>query len=176
MIDCGFGVSLDTIEKAVNARHWRNEQLLNQFFRQVGLISEEHHKKWLENIETSSIKMFSIIDSKTAYCFGVCGLTSIDYIHRKAEISCYTSPSTSSDIINYNLEKSAIKTIIHFGFHELNLNRIWAETFETHADHLKMLDELGLQREGVLKQSYFKNGKYIDSIIHAALRSGFVGK
>lgn len=174
MIDYGFGVYLDTIEKAEMARDWRNDYTINCFFRQTGLISEKHHEKWLEDIESSNTRMFSIADIETDYYFGVCGLTSIDFIHRKAEISCYSVPHSSDNKKNEDHEYNAIKTITHFGFNELNINRIWAETFETHKNHLDILDYLGFKREAVLRESYYKNGRYLNSVIHSMLKKDWI--
>jgi RimJ/RimL family protein N-acetyltransferase len=163
MIDFGHGVQLDTIDKAVKARIWRNDERYNQFFRQVGLITEIDQEDWLLKVQTNpTIKMYAVMESIFS-CIGVCGLTSIDWINRKAELSCYTEGWKEKN------EIAAINTIVDHGFRDLGLHRIWTETFETHGLHLKILPEIGFQREGTLRQVYFKQGKWLDSIIHALI-------
>jgi RimJ/RimL family protein N-acetyltransferase len=83
-------------------------------------------------------------------------------LNKKAEISCYTT--------GWLNDKPAIQTIIEHGFRDLHLHRIWAETFFTHAEHVKILEELGFECEGVMRDSYWKDGKYINSFIHSILR------
>jgi RimJ/RimL family protein N-acetyltransferase len=176
MINYNYGVSLDTIDKASEARTWRNERGYNQYFRQVGLITEMQQEDWLLKIQnTETVKMYAIMINRNCseyfngdFCIGVCGLTSIDWINRKAEISCYTEDWV------YENEKAALQTITAHGFNDLNLNRLYTETFETHTLHLKILPEIGFKEEGRLRQAYYKDGKYIDSIIHSILRSDHV--
>jgi RimJ/RimL family protein N-acetyltransferase len=166
MINYGYGVMLDNLDLATYALYWRNDTRYNKFFRQTGLISDADHKKWIESLQgNNSIKMFSVIkgDGKFRTCIGVCGLTSIDYVHSKAEISCYT------ENWDCTTEDAAIKTIVDFGFKTLNLHRLWTETLKTHLCHLDSLRSLGFCEEGVLKDAYFKNGEYIDSVIHSLI-------
>jgi len=166
MIDYGYGIVLGNIHISTISDSFklRNSKEYNQYFRQTGLLNLKTHEDWLlEN--NPNKKMFSMATEKVQVR-GLCGLTSIDYVHSKAEISCYTE--------DWKHDKAAIQTLIEFGFNDLNLNRLWAETFETHKIHLDILDELGFEREGVLRQSYFKDGKYLNSIIHSILRDDYI--
>jgi RimJ/RimL family protein N-acetyltransferase len=165
MIDFNHGVMLDTIDKAENARLWRNLKEHNQYFRQSGLISVYQQEQWREKIQTDpSMRMFAIVrpPNYTEAC-GVCGLTGIDWIHSKAELSCYVIGWS------YARTKAAFKTLVDHAFKDLNIHRLWTETFETHELHLRILKEIGFTEEGILRQSYFKDGKYINSIIHSLI-------
>lgn len=164
MINFGHGVMLDTIEKATKARTWRNNPDLNRYFRQSDLITERHQLKWIEHIQTDpTICMYSIIQG--IKCVGVCGLTNIDPIHSKAEISCYTEDYKKP------LLKKAIMTLIYHAFYDFDLHRLWGEIFEYNKTMIEVFEELNFKEEGRLKESYYKNGKYIDSIIFGLLRN-----
>jgi RimJ/RimL family protein N-acetyltransferase len=145
------------------AFHWRNKAEYNQFFRQVGLLTSAQQDEWFKSVHNDKKQsMFAI--KKDLATIGICGLTNIDFINRKAEISCY-----SKDWHEEN-EYEAISQLVDVGFNSFGLHRIWAETFETHTCHLCVLAKLGFKEEGRLKHSYFKNGQWIDSIIHAIVR------
>lgn len=164
MIDFGHGVALDTIEKATKARTWRNNPELNRYFRQSDLITEGQQLQWLERVQIDpTIRIYSIIQG--IRCVGVCGLTSIDFVHTKAEISCYTEDYKKP------LLKKAIMTLIDHAFYNLDLHRLWGEVFEYNQTMISVFEELNFKEEGRLKESYFKNGKYIDSIVFGLLRN-----
>lgn len=147
-----------------NALKLRNDEKYNQYFRQTGKITLPQQVDWflrLHKDETQNI--FTI--KKNCEFLGIGGLTSIDLINRKAELSCYVKDWNMKDY------KEAIRLIIGYGFNTLGLHRIWAEPFENHRIALKILPELGFKEEGRLKHSYFKNGKWIDSIIQAIVNN-----
>jgi len=166
MIDYGYGIQLDTLDKAVKAREWRNDKEIYDNCRQVGLISEKDQQNWLANGDIKH--MFAvIIDSG---CIGVAGITNIHNTHRCGEISLYIAKEHHSLGIG---AKPIIKTLAAYAFEMLNLNRIFGETYSTNVVELLNLKELGFITEGTLRQTYYKNGQYIDSVIQSLLRSEY---
>jgi RimJ/RimL family protein N-acetyltransferase len=165
MIYYGYKVFLSPIEieDCMWVQRIRNNRDYNKFFRQVGLINVQQQQIWFAKMcSDPTQKLYSIKENREGETIGIGGLTGIDYFSRKAELSCYT--------INWVHEIDAIKTIVAHGFNDLNLHRIWAETFDTHEQHLKILGDIGFEAEGILKDSYWKDGKYISSFIHAIVK------
>lgn len=185
MIDFGYGVQLDTLDKAQNARQWRNEKAVYQNCRQVGLISEKDQANWLANGDTKHL--FAVIRQYTpvgkeengkpyhslgSYCIGVAGLCSVHPTHRTAEISLYIAKEFQGNVPP-NTSRTIIKTIAAYAFEDLNLNRIFGETFYTNTVELLNLTALGFVTEGTLRETYYKDGRYIDSVIQSLLRSDY---
>lgn len=179
MIDFGYGIQLDTLEKAQMAREWRNVKEIYQNCRQVGLISERHHQRWMESGDTET--MFSVIvpdydlarrNEGYVLCIGVAGLTNVHAIHGSAEISLYIAEDYHG-IAAPGTAKHIIKTLIAHAFENMNLNRVFGDTFVTNTVELLNLQELGFITEGTLRQAYYKNGRYIDSVIQSILRSDY---
>ena len=185
MIDYGFGVRLAPLDSQHGEaiRSWRNDCQIWQWCRQYSLITDISQKKWLEKInDDSSSKMF-VIEMKdksrelviryactdknhSPYVpVGVCGLTSIDLISRRAEFSLYIGP----DFQRKGYARAALMTLFKHGFMDFGLNCIWGETFEGNPA-LKLFLSLGMKQEGVRRQFYFKNGKFIDAHLISILR------
>jgi RimJ/RimL family protein N-acetyltransferase len=181
MIDFGYGIQLDTLDNAPMAREWRNQKAIYQNCRQVGLITEANQKKWLETGDVQN--MFSIMaigpypligdpDNKCVIPVGVAGLTSIHFTHRTAEISLYIAEEYHGKVAT-GTAGAIIKTLAAYAFEDLNLNRIFGETFWTNTVEILNLQELGFITEGTLRQTYYKDGRYIDSVIQSLLRSDY---
>lgn len=156
------------------ARAWRNHPEIQKWCRQNTPISQAHHERWLKQIEDDpTIKMFGIRaefecgpDEKMEDAVGVCGLTSIDRLNQKAEFSLYIAPQYQSK----GFGEAALKRLCEHGFKDLNLNRIWGEVFDGNPA-MKTFERLGFKLEGIQRQSYFRDGKFIDSLIISKLRT-----
>jgi RimJ/RimL family protein N-acetyltransferase len=167
MIDYDFGCSLGPLQESnlESYRQARNDIRVRRWCRQYGLISERDQSLWYHRQnDDQRIAMFEVL--KDGLSVGVCGLTDIDLINRRAEFSCYLYPEK----MGQGLSKPALKTLFSWGFKSLGLNVIWGETFQgNHALHV--FESLGMQVEGTRRDHYFREGKYIDSILLSIKRS-----
>ena len=64
----------------------------------------------------------------------------------------------------------AIVSIVNYGFHNMNLERIEAFVSPNNMPSIKLLKRIKFKEEGLLKHHYFDNNKMDDSIIFALLR------
>ena len=64
----------------------------------------------------------------------------------------------------------ALKTIIDFGFKQLEINRIEAEVMIGNSASERVLDKLGFTKEGILKQWLYWNEKHYDMIMYSLLK------
>ena len=69
------------------------------------------------------------------------------------------------------LGTEAVTAVIGFAFDSLNLNRIEADVDPRNERSLRLLERLGFQREGYLRQRYYVNGERQDTLMLGLLRS-----
>lgn len=189
MIDYGFGVSLDIIDKICldEIRNWRNDPQIWRWCRQNDLIYPENQEKWYhwqrDDLKTKmySIKAYGNMDDIATGGFhdvsagntillpvGVCGLTDIDLVNRRAEFSLYIAPQFQGK----HMSKSALKTLFSYGFKELGLRSIWGETFDDNMAQ-NVFRAIGMKEDGMRRQFYFKAGKFCDAILFSMLDTEF---
>jgi RimJ/RimL family protein N-acetyltransferase len=169
MIDYSFGVKLGSVIPW-EVFFWRNDKIIFDTCRQFTLISKDHHDKWLRKIENdSSIKMFSVL-SDDGRVIGVCGLTSIDWQARHAEISLYIAPEFQGK----KYAKNTLKTLIKHAFEDFNLNKVWGEIFSTNTKSIHIFKDIGFSITDGHTQHYYRNGEYIDSFIATLLRKDYL--
>ena len=170
MIDFGFGATLRPFDSPMAgiARLWRNEPKIRKWCRQQDLISDQAQAEWYERQEKDpSVRMYGIADSDNLNApAGVCGLTSIDWINRRAEFSLYIAPMSQGA----GLGKKALQTLLSHGFENLGLHQIWGESFDKNPA-MKTFDALGFSRDGVRPQFYFRDGKFVDAHLFSMLAS-----
>jgi len=147
-------------------RRWRNHPSLRQYFRQIDEINPDQQQHWYRQmLADPSVQMFSIVSLRDDQLLGACGLTSISMPHKKAEISLYLGET----YVDERLAPDAARTLIGYGFNRLHLHRLWAEIFANDDKKKVLFESLGFSREGLLRQSYLKEGQWIDSFLYALI-------
>ena len=63
-----------------------------------------------------------------------------------------------------------MEIIRDLSFKTLGLNRLYTETFSFRKTQISILEDFGLDIEGVLKSSYKINGKFCDSVIQSVIK------
>lgn len=162
-----------------NIREWRNKQI--EVLRQNKILTEQEQIFYYENIITPLFAkdrpaqiVFSFL--KNDICIGYGGLVHISWEDQRGELSFLLNPDRVADKEVYNKEFSIfIKLILKIGFQQLNLNRIFTETYNIRDYHVSILESNGFIREGVLREHVKISGKYFDSIIHSCLKEDFNG-
>lgn len=146
---------------------WRNDERIYKWCRQFEPTTEDSHYAWFDRIKSDpKIKMYAAFEDTT--CVGICGLTDIDYINRRAEFSLYIGP----EYFGHGLGELSLRTLINHAFNVLNLNCIWGETFDGN-QALKTFKKLGFKEEGRRRSFYYRDGKYIDAILVSILKDEF---
>ena len=66
--------------------------------------------------------------------------------------------------------REALKRVLDFGFGTMELNRIEALVFPENLPSHRLLQKLGFQREGVLREYEFVKEKFVDLTMYSLLR------
>lgn len=142
---------------------WRNDPKVRTFTRQNDTLSWRQHQEWFNwQGETTNVRMYILEDAYHAD-LGVCGLTSIDWINRRAEFSFYLSPENQGK----GMAAAGLRTLFNHGFDILNLNLIWGETFGFNKAAMHIFKKIGLIEEGIRQSFYYRDGAYVDAILYS---------
>ncbi|SET61124.1 Protein N-acetyltransferase, RimJ/RimL family [Natronincola peptidivorans] len=72
--------------------------------------------------------------------------------------------------------REAMTALLKYAFEEMNMNRFWLDVYPHNRIGIQLYENLGLKREGVLRQSYKSERGYMDQIIYSMLRSEYFKK
>lgn len=109
----------------------------------------------------------AIIERKSNQLIGACGLRVKDAVHAEGDIG-YTLRKESWGM-GYGTE--AAKLLIHFGFSNLKLHRIWATCHEENKASARVLEKAGMLREGLLRKNRLQRGEWRSSLLYAILEN-----
>jgi len=151
---------------------WRNDTVVRDMYSgHPFFVNPEKEHAWYERILLSDLPnvTMGVEIEETEQLIGVMFLMHVNHIHRSAELAFLFDKDSrkASDIIE------AILLTLQFGYYELNLNRIYGKSIEHHTMLIKLFERYGGQREGLLRQSVFKNGKYLNEVMMSILKEDY---
>ncbi len=135
-------------------------------------VSEARESKWIEDtiFHSQDIKLAVCLNDNNLH-IGNVYLTGLNYINRTGESHVLIG---NKDYWKQGYGSEALLLMLHYGFEERGLNRIYAHVNSDNTASLRMLEKCGYQREGVLRQAIFKNGRFKDVVVASILKEEFI--
>ena len=155
-------------------KDWRNSQM--EVLRQWKPLTDANQERWYQIVsEDQHLVIFSVMeysDLNHLQLIGYCGITNIDYINQRGEISFLVDPNRACNPDLYRTDFSAVLYLLcQYGFDELNFHKIFTETFAFRKDHIRILTEFGFRNDGIMREHQYTKGRYWNSIIHSIIRN-----
>jgi len=169
----GNKINLTKVEREniEQLREWRNDPALRRYFREHRELNRDNQVAWYESrvLGDSNQYNFEVRVNEGGKLIGHCGLYYINWVSRTAEFGIYLGDLSYR---NGGYGSDTLRTLISYGFNDLNMNRIWCEVY----DNNKALDvyrHIGFKHEGTLRENYYNEGKYWDAHLLGMLKSEY---
>jgi diamine N-acetyltransferase len=98
---------------------------------------------------------------------GVVGLHQIDFKNSHAQFGMLIGEKQEWGK-GYGTEATSL--MVAYAFGTLNLNRVWLHVYSDNSRGIRAYERVGFQREGLLRQENYRDGRYGDTIAMAILR------
>lgn len=118
-------------------------------------------------LQSTKDVVFAIVDKKTERHIGNIGVHQIDYVHRRCEIGIIIG---ENEFQGKGYASICINAIKEYIFNTLNLRRITVFIMSENISSIKSFEKCGFSKEGILKEYFYKNGKYLDNYIYSLLK------
>lgn len=152
---------------------WRNSQ--QSVLRQQSSLTPADQAQWwrehvLPSYASSQPRLFLLALDRGDGISSYGGLTNIDWVSRRAEVSFLAEPQIVKSPALYRREfLDSLLMYFDLAFSELELHRLFTETWSFRRSHIDLLESVGFQQEGVLRQHVVKDGQFFDAVIHGLL-------
>lgn len=136
--------------------------------------TRESAQDYIQRAYTSRDKLIlavSLIDNDMHV--GNISLLHIDYMSQNAEFAILLG---EKEQWGKGLAKEAAFLLLQHGFDAMNLHRIYCGTFHENTGMQKLALYLGMEKEGVRRNAFFKNGKFVDIVEFGVLKHEFYDK
>ncbi len=169
----GDRVYLRPLERSDINNGWHN--WINDEAVTVNLVSPfpqnlESMNRYYDSNQNGNNVMFAVCDKENDLYIGNARLSSINWVNRTAE---YGRLLGHEQYRGKGYGTDTLIQLFRYGFHTLGLNRLWTTVWASNEASLRSNDKVGLVREGIMRQSVFKNGTFQDTTIFSMLREDF---
>ena len=153
---------------------WMNDDELKKL--SVGLnrrMSKEECRTWIDARKNNSQYQYfwAICSVKDQKMIGYAFITNIHYINRTAEFGGIVIGDS-----DYHNGLAWIETylfVLDFVFNRLNINRFSDTAITEHIQSNKIAEVFYFQKEGILKEAVYKNGRYYDLSLMSILSKDY---
>jgi [ribosomal protein S5]-alanine N-acetyltransferase len=138
--------------------------------------SEQQAKDWvsrsIEDWNQGREAVFAMATRKNLQLVGATGLRDIDREHSRAEMSIWVG----ANWWGHGYATEAGQALLQFGFETLKLNRIYAHHMLRNPASGRVLEKLGLKKEGVIREGVRKWGVFEDVALLAVIKKDWAGR
>ena len=111
---------------------------------------------------------FEIIDPTSDTIIGCSGLHAINWVSRSAELRILIGDKL---YWGQGIGKKVVSELLLYAFDILNLNRVWLGVNSENEPAINLYVKMGFIREGILRQEFYKHGKYFDIVRMSVLKA-----
>ena len=169
----GKKIQLVPLEKEdlAKSRSWVNDEILSSRMLRVLPVTQVEQEKWYQDIIQSSSKIvFAIKTLDHDKHVGNTGLYHIDWIHRRSEFWILIG---EEDYTGQGIGTEVLSLMKRYTFNNLNLNKLYLNVGTDNKEAIDLYKKLNFVQEGILREHYYIEGKYLDIITMAILRKDF---
>ena len=160
-------------EDRIDIMNWRNDQIYH--LRQYEILTKPNQEKYFNDIvanlfdkETPNQILFSYL--KNSKCIGYGGLVHINWKDKNAEISFIMDTKLEKEEFQFHWT-TFLSLIEEVGFNELKMHKIYTYAFDLRPHLYIALEQANYFKDGVLKEHFCFNNKYLDVVIHSKINT-----
>jgi RimJ/RimL family protein N-acetyltransferase len=112
---------------------------------------------------------WGIVEATSSKVVGTCTLFQFD----RAGFRCELGFALGRRFWGKSIARRAVAVVLRFAFDVLGVHRVEADADPRNERSLGLLERLGFQREGLLRERYCVNGEVQDAVILGLLEQGF---
>jgi|HubBroStandDraft_6_1064221.scaffolds.fasta_scaffold141215_3 ribosomal-protein-alanine N-acetyltransferase len=171
----GSRVYLRPLERDdLNARYlsWLNDPEVTRYL-EVGTFPTTNRdlEKFYDEVTGSRNQVIlGVVDKKSGQHIGNVKLGPIHWIHRCATFGIIIG---DKKFWGRGAGLEATTLMVEYGFNRLNLRRIDLGVFADHDAAVRCYEKAGFKVEGRMRESLFRDGRYVDRLWMALLRSDY---
>lgn len=136
-----------------------NRSVMGYWFEEPYESFVELEELYRKHIHDQSERRF-IVEDASHERVGLVELVEIDHLHRRAEFLIMIAPEQQGR----GYARAATRLAINYAFRVLNLYKLYLLVDVDNARAIRIYEDAGFQREGVLIDEYFSDGRYHDAV------------
>jgi UDP-4-amino-4,6-dideoxy-N-acetyl-beta-L-altrosamine N-acetyltransferase len=135
---------------------WRNDPAVRENMYTTHEITPKEHLAWWERVSDSESQSYFMYEYN-CQPLGIVGFTGIDRTSQNSSWAFYASPQAPKGT-GSRMELLALD----YAFNKLRLHKLCCEVLAFNTPVIKLHEKFGFKVEGVLRDQYRRDGRFID--------------
>ena len=134
-------------------------------------VSSCYEKKWIEEaiFDSKNIRLAVCLREGDRY-IGNVSITNVNQANRSGESNIFIGDHSCW---SKGIGREAYRLLLEYAFNERGFHRIEARVLEDNIASLKMHEKAGFKKEGTLRETVFKNGRWQNQVVLSILEQEF---
>ncbi|MBI2845640.1 MAG: GNAT family N-acetyltransferase [Chloroflexi bacterium] len=150
---------------------WLNDPEVAYYLGRLPLLSRADEERWFEETVRDERHRILAIDTQEGAHIGSIGLHNLDWKNSSAELGIMIG---DKNYWGQGYGRDAIRSLLGFGFGELNLHRIFLRVYDFNPRAIRCYENVGFQHEGVFREAVYLNSGYHNELVMGILRGEFL--
>ncbi|KPK78105.1 MAG: hypothetical protein AMJ79_00865 [Phycisphaerae bacterium SM23_30] len=160
------------VDDLANRVKWQNDPDINATLIVHEVFTLEKTRQWFEKAQEDATRLdLTIVSREEKRLIGFAGFRKINRHNRSA---CIYILIGEKEFWGKGIMYEAELSLMEYGFRTINLHKIWGDVLEHNIASYITMKKIGFQREGVLRDEYYKDGKYISVYRLSMLQEDFL--
>ncbi len=141
-------------------RDWVNDEGFATLLGRATPVNAEQHQAWYESLTgSSSIVVFAVRELATGEYLGNVWLHGIHWVNRNAELRILLG---APEARGKGHGTAACRLLLRFAFEKLGLHKVFLYVSSRNPRAQRAFEKAGFHPEGVLKDEFFLDGRFVD--------------
>ena len=127
---------------------------------------------WFQGLKNDNNIRYSIVNVNDSELYGTLIISKIDWKNR----TCGLDIKLSDESRGKGIGTESVTLAVDYIFEQLNLNRVEVKILDYNVASQRIFEKLGFVKEGILRDSIFKNGKYNDLFVYGLLKKDYLNE
>lgn len=154
-------------------KYWIADEKIQSLYSEPVYSTKEEVKgllnKYIGSYEREDYYRWAIIEKNSGECIGQIAFFLVDSKNHFAEIEY----CIGSDFQCKGYATEATKSVISYGFNEINLHKVQICTKTINKPSKRVIEKCGFTYEGTLRDYFYMNGDYVGRLYFSILRDEF---
>jgi RimJ/RimL family protein N-acetyltransferase len=150
---------------------WINDPEVRRLISNIYPQTEEEEKEWLKNLgKKKPSDIVLLIETTEGRPIGLMGIHQVNWVDRTATTGAVLG---EKDTWGKGYGSDAKMQLLKYAFDMLNLRKIFSRAIAFNERSVRYSLKCGYEREAVLRERFFRDGRYWDEIILSIGRDGY---
>lgn len=154
---------------------WLEDLSLDQYTERSYFPNSESRMRayYEKSTQNQSLILLGIFDNESGKHIGNITFQDINWLNRRAFIAYLLGDNSFA---GKGIVTEAVLMMMYYGFNRLNFNRIYGGVTALHGASMKVCEKVGLKEEGRMRQHFYRNGEFSDSLVVGAIRDEWMAE